>query len=118
MDGRVSWVLEVAVNPGQIETFRALMSEMVASTRNEPGALIYEWFIGDKGDTVHLYERYADSAAAITHLTTFGEQFAERFLAAATPTRFTVMGNPSPEATEVLNALGPTYLRPFGGFAK
>jgi quinol monooxygenase YgiN len=118
MDDRVSWVLEVAVKPGQLENFRALMQEMVASTRAEPGALGYEWFIGDDGRAVHLFERYADSAATLTHLANFGEQFAGRFLAAVDPTRFTVMGSPSNEVRAALSGFGPTFLRPFGGFTR
>ena len=118
MGDRVSWVLEVAVKPGQLDAFRALMQEMVEATRAEPGALGYEWFVGDDGGVVHLNERYADSAAAMTHLATFGERFAGRFLAAVDPTRFTVMGSPSDAAQAALGGFGPTYLRPFGGFVR
>jgi quinol monooxygenase YgiN len=118
MDAQVSWLLEVAVKPGQLEPFRALMEEMVASTRAESGALGYEWFIGDDGSVVHLAERYADSAAILAHLATFGETFAGRFLASVEPTRFTVMGSPSDEVRAALSGLGPTYLQPFGGFVR
>jgi len=118
MDNDVSWVVEISVKPGQLEVFRALMTDMVASTREEPGALSYRWFVSDDGSTVHIYERYADSAATVTHLQNFGANFAERFLAAATPTRFTVYGTPSAEVKEGLNALGATYLGPFGGFVR
>jgi quinol monooxygenase YgiN len=118
MDARISWVLEVVVKPGQLDTFRALMEEMVTSTRAEPGALTYEWFVDDDGRVVHLYERYADSPAALAHLGTFGEWFAGRFLAAADPTRLTVMGRPSDEARAALSGLGAAYLSPFGGFVR
>jgi quinol monooxygenase YgiN len=118
MGAQVAWLLEVAVKPGQLDTFRALMQEMVASTRAEPGALGYEWFIDDGGSVVHLNERYADSAAALAHLATFGETFAGRFLAAVEPTRLTVMGSPSDEVRAALSGFGPTHLRPFGGFAR
>jgi quinol monooxygenase YgiN len=118
MGDQVSWMLEVAVKSGQLDAFRALMEEMVASTQGEPGALIYEWFVSDDGGVVHLSERYADSAAVLAHLATFGEKFAGRFLAAVEPTRLTVMGSPSDEAQTALSGFGPTYLRPFGGFAR
>ena len=118
MGTQVSWLLEVAVKPGQLDTFRALMQEMVASTRAEPGALSYAWFVSDDGVVVHLYERYADSAATLTHVGTFGEKFAGRFLAAVDPTRFTVMGSPSDEVQAALSGFGPTCLRPFGGFVR
>ena len=118
MGDRVSWVLEVAVKPGQLDAFRALMQEMVEATRAEPGALGYEWFVSEDGGVVHLNERYAGSAAALAHLATFGEKFAGRFLASVDPTRLTVMGSPSDEVQVALSGFGPTYLRPFGGFAR
>jgi len=98
MERHVSWLLEVAVKPGQLDTFRVLMNELVESTRAEPGAEIYEWFVDDGGGVVHLHERHTDLAAALAHLGMFGEVFAGRFLVAAEPTRFTVMGSPNDEA--------------------
>jgi quinol monooxygenase YgiN len=118
MSDRVSWVLEVAVKPGQLEAFRALMQEMVESTRAESGALGYEWFVSVDGGVVHLYERYADSAAVVAHLATFGERFAGRFLASVDSTRLTVMGSPNDEARAALGGFGPVYLQPFGGFSR
>jgi quinol monooxygenase YgiN len=112
----VAWLLELTVNPDQFDTVWALLEEMVASTRAEPGALGYAWFVGEANRTVALYERYADSAAVLTHLATFGERFAPRFLAAMTPTRLTVFGDPSEEARQALAGLNPTYLGFLGGF--
>ena len=112
----VSWLLELTVNQGAGDTIKALMEEMVVSTRGEPGALGYAWFRSDDGRVVALYERYADSAAVVTHLVTFGETFAERFMGAMTPTRLTVFGAPSEEAKQALSGLNPTYLGFLGGF--
>jgi quinol monooxygenase YgiN len=112
----VAWLLELAVNPGQFDAVWALMEEMVASTRAEPGALGYAWFVGEENRTVALYERYADSAAVLAHMATFGERFAPRFLAAMAPSRLTVFGDPSEEARQALDGLNPTYLGFLGGF--
>jgi hypothetical protein len=87
------------------------MREMVESTRAEPGALGYEWFVGDGGGVVHLYERYANSAAVVAHLATFGERFAGRFFASVDPTRLTVMGSPNEEARAALSAWPPNVKR-------
>ncbi len=114
----VSWVLEVAVQPGELEAFRALMDEMVASTRAESGALGYEWFVSEDGRVVHLYERYADSGAALAHLGIFVERFAGRFLDLVNPARLTVMGTPSDEVRAALSGFGPAYLAPFGGWMR
>jgi quinol monooxygenase YgiN len=118
MGDQISWVVELAVKPGQLESFRALMREMVESTRAEPGALSYEWFVREDGSVVHIYERYADSPAALAHLAGFGEKFAERFLGMVEPTRVSVYGNPSAEARSVLDGFGANYLGDFGGFVR
>lgn len=118
MGDPVAWLVELAVKPGQLDRLRALTQEMVEATRDEPGVLIYERFISADGTSVHLYERYADSAAALAHLRAFGHRFAGRFLALVERTRFTVYGTPSAEVKTVLDGLGATYLGPFGGFAR
>src|SRR4051812_1127274 len=118
MDNAVSWVVELAVKAGQSEAFRALMEEMVASTREEQGALAYQWFVSDDGSTVHIYERYATSPAVMAHLQSFGSKFAERFFADVDLTRWMIYGTPSAEVKSALNAFAPTYLGPFGGFVR
>lgn len=116
MGEQVSWLVELAVKPGQLNNFRALTGEMVESTRGEPGVLSYERFVSDDGKVIHVYERYADSAAALAHLRTFSQKFAARFLSMVERTRFTVFGAPSDELRGVLDGFGAIYLKPFGDF--
>jgi quinol monooxygenase YgiN len=118
MSNVLSWNLHLAVREGQLEPFRALMNEMVESTRAEPGAQVYEWFISDDGTACHICERYADSPAAIAHLGTFGSKFADRFMACVEPTALSVYGEPSDEARKVLDGFGAAYLGTFGGFSR
>ena len=119
MNDNVYWLLEVVIKPGEFDSFKALMNEMVESTQvNEPNTLNYEWAISEDSQKCHLYERYADSAATMTHLATFGEKFAERFMAAVEPTRFMVYGNPSNDVKEALSGFGAVFMTPFGGFAR
>jgi len=117
MGDQISWQVELAVKPGQLDNFRALTGDMVESTRGEPGVLSYERFVTDDGKFVHVYERYADSAAALAHLRKFGKNFGERFLSMVDRRRFSVFGNPSDQLRELLDGFGATYLRPFGDFA-
>lgn len=117
MDGSVSWVVEGVVGPGQLEAFRTLMHEMVAATHADPGALTYEWFVSEASGAACLYERYADSAAAMAHIATYAT-FAERFEAALDVTGFTVMGTPSEEVLAALGVSPEDCLAPFGGFAR
>src|SRR5687768_10925275 len=96
MDDQVAWALELKVkNPGQIDSFRKLMDEMVVSTHAELGTLAYEWDFSDDNTRVTLYERYADSDAALAHLETFDQKFAQPFWSAVTWAGQTVLGTPS-----------------------
>jgi quinol monooxygenase YgiN len=68
MATEVSWMLELSLNPGHEAEFTALVTEIVAVTStNEAGALTYEWSLSADGATCHIFERYADSAAVLTH---------------------------------------------------
>ncbi len=79
MTNEISWQVELAVKPGKLEDFRALTREMVESTRDEPGVLIYERFVSDDGQVVYVHDRYADSSSAVSHLLAFGKKYRERF---------------------------------------
>jgi quinol monooxygenase YgiN len=119
MDEHVYWLLELRVGEGQGDALRALMEEMVTSTKsNEPGALDYLWSIAEDGRTCHIFERYVDNAAVMAHLGTFGEKFAQRFMAILSPTRLTLYGAPSDEVQKALAMLSPVVMRPLGGFTR
>jgi len=115
----VFWIVELAIRPGQLEVFKALMNDMVEATQaNEPGALNYEWFIGEDGTTGHIYERYADSAAVMTHMMDTFAKFGERWGAAVEVTGMTAYGSPSDEAKALLSGSGGTLMAPLGGFVR
>lgn len=117
MGDQVSWRVELAVKPGQLDNFRALTGQMVESTLGEAGVLSYQRFVSEDGKVVHVYERYADSASALAHLGTFANKFSGAFLSMVERTQFTVFGNPNDELRRVLDGLGATYMRSFGDFA-
>jgi quinol monooxygenase YgiN len=118
MSSVLSWNLQVSVPDGRGDDVRALMDEMVESTRAEPGALGYEWFLSADGSTCHICERYVDSGAAVSHLGGFGSKFAERFLECLAPTGLHVYGEPSDEARAIFDGFGAVYLGTFGGFSR
>ena len=118
MEAHVSWVAELAIKAGALDEFQKLMAEMVAGTKEEPRTLCYEWYISEDGGTAHIFEKYADSDAMIAHVNGFMKKWAERFLASVNVTRFTVYGDPSPAARELLGGFGATYLAPWGGFSR
>ncbi len=119
MTDTVYWVLEVSVKDGQIEPLKELMGELVDRTQStEPDTLVYEWLINKDRSKIHIYERYADSAAALNHLATFTENYAERFMNLVDPVWFTVYGNPNDEVRGAIAGFNPTYMNHLGGFAR
>lgn len=118
MSQAISWNLQLSVRGGRLEDARELMEEMVEATREEAGTRIYEWFLSDDGSACHLYERYADSEAAVVHLRSFGSRFADRFLECFEPAGLYVYGEPSDEARAILDGFGAEYLGTFGGFSR
>jgi quinol monooxygenase YgiN len=117
MNEQICWHVELAIKPGRLESFQALNGEMVESARRELGILSYQRFVSEDGKTVHVYERYADSTAALTHLGIFAKKFAEPFQDMVERKRFVVFGNPTAELKEALDGYGAIYFRPFGDFA-
>ncbi len=119
MSNAVSWVLELNVKDGQLDAFKALAEEMSGATQaDEPGATHYEWFADEDGNTVHIYERYTDSAATMVHLGNFGAKFAERFLACVDPARMIVYGDPSADVRSALAGFGAVHMARLTGFAR
>jgi quinol monooxygenase YgiN len=118
MDDQVSWLLEGTVKPGELDNLKALINEMVESTRAEPGALNYQWCISDDNTTVHNFDRYRDSAAARTHLEGFLSNYAGRYMEAVDTTRFSVYGAPSDEVKKIVNGFGGAYYGLIEGFTR
>jgi quinol monooxygenase YgiN len=119
MNDNVFWLLEVSIKSGELDNFKALINEMVEGTQaDEPNAMNFEFFISEDEKSCHIYERYSDSAAVMTHLGNFGGKFAERFMALVDPTRMVVYGNPSDEAKKALSGFGALFLTPIGGFTR
>jgi len=119
MSEAIAWMLELDVRPGKLDELRALIDEMVSGTKQaEPGALSYEWSLSSDGTRCHIYEKYADSAATLTHLGNFGERYAARFMGALTPTRLVVYGAPSDAVKQALAALNPSFMDSVAGFTR
>jgi quinol monooxygenase YgiN len=116
MNGQICWHVELVIKPDRLESFRALTGEMVESARREHGILSYQRFVGEDGKTVHVYERYADSIAALTHLGIFAKKFAEPFQDMVERKCFFVFSYPTAELKEALDGYGAIYLKPFGDF--
>jgi quinol monooxygenase YgiN len=119
MAGSIFYDFEVTIKPGQLENFKILMKDMVEATwANEPRTLGYEWCISSDGKTCHTYERYVDSAAALTHLKSVGEKFSARYFEAVEAKHLVVCGSPDDELKAIFDRLNAVYLTPAAGFTR
>ncbi len=119
MDQSVYWNLELNIKPEKKEDLQALVTDMAARTQaDEPGALNYEWQVNDDMTECHIFERYADSGALMTHLGNFQEHFAGRFFDILEIKRWTVYGNPTDQVKETLGGMGAQFLGRVGGFSR
>jgi quinol monooxygenase YgiN len=117
MSETIYWVLALKINPGKAEEFKVLSEKMIESTRQETGTLNYEWTLSPDGETCHIYERYVDSAAILTHIERNGEMVG-RLFGIVTPVSFFIYGSPSEAIRKDLAGLNPVYMTPLGGFAR
>ncbi len=115
----IEWVLEMEIQPGQADNVQPLLDEMAKATEaDEPGALHYEYYINADKTRCTVLERYADNAAVMTHLGNFGAKFAERFLTAFAPVRFTVYGPADEQVKAALAGFGATHETLIAGFSR
>lgn len=113
----VHWHIMMTVNDGQADAVKPLLDRMVAATQaNEPGALTYDYM--GVGDQVHIVERYADNAAAMTHMGNFGANFAEEFIQTFSVNSVLVYGAAGDDLKEILAPFSPTYMPQISGFSR
>lgn len=118
MSNQISWIVELRVRPGQLDSFRALTREMVEATAVEPQTMAYERYINEQDETVIVYERYRDAEAAVAHLQSFSRSFGDRFLALVERRRTMVLGDPSDELRSMLDKTGAIYFGFIDGFSR
>jgi len=112
----VFWRIEVEVLAGKQDEFHAVVSDLIASSKKEPGTLDYDWYFDAERRVCHTYERYRDSDAVIAHATTFGVQFAERFQSCCRQIGLDVYGSPSEAARDLLSKYDASFFEKWLGF--
>jgi quinol monooxygenase YgiN len=119
MSEQVAWVWQLSIKEGQYDNLIELMNEMIAATEaDEPGVLSYEWSVNEDKTVCHLYERYADSAATMVHMSSFGQNFMKRFFSILSSTAISVYGDPNDDVKKNLAGLKPLYMGSIGGFTR
>ena len=113
---QVYWVFTVSVD--QMDKFKPLIPKLVAATEKEPGALQFEFTVGDDQKTVDIFERYTDSKAALFHQTESFAPFSKEFFAVAKLTRWVIYGTPSDEFKKANVDFHPIYMTAVDGFVR
>jgi quinol monooxygenase YgiN len=115
----VHWKYEVTIKDGQLRNLKDLIAEMVERTgADEPETLIYAWVVSEGGSVGQVYERYANSEAALTHLATFNQHFADRLGTMVDLARHTVYGHPSAALKQAIAGSKPIYFDNVAGFER
>ena len=117
MSNQIYWLLEVAIKPEKLDAIRSVALDLIAKTESEPGTLAYQWNLSEDETVCHIYERYQNADAVLTHVQSFGT-FAARFMEASNPTRFHVYGPVNDAVKEALADLQPVYFSDLGGFSR
>ena len=113
---QVYWVFTVTVD--QMDRFMELAPKLVSATAKEPGALQFEFNVGDDQKTVDIFERYSDSKAALFHQTESFAPLSKEFFAVAKLTRWVIYGTPSDEFKKANADFHPIYMTRFDGFVR
>jgi quinol monooxygenase YgiN len=120
------FIVELALQPSQVEAFRSVMHDLTNAVRaDEPGTLEYEAFVSSDRTAGYILERYADDAAALAHSKTFPEDLVKRSQAFM-PTRLSVFGKLSDEVREHrietlrkwVPGISVVYYDPVGGLVR
>ena len=118
MRPNIQWTVQVSIKEGQLEAAKALAAEMTTATKQEEGALQFEWFFSEDGSICHILEEYRDSDAAIVHMHNFLDNFVQKFLECFDPTGIYVYGSASDGLKEVMSPFGPAHLTFDAGFIR
>lgn len=119
MSDFVYWIIEAEVNDGKLDELKSLMTEMSDATfSDESGALNYEWSLSEDNKTVHIFERYVDSAATMIHMGNFGAKFAGRFMGAVKPAKCTLYGAPDDNVLKAMKPMGAVLMTSAAGFSR
>ena len=113
---QVYWVFTVTVD--RIDKFTPLIPKLVAATAKEPGALQFEFNVGSDQKTVDIFERYADSKAALLHQTESFGPLSKEFFDVAKLSRWVIYGRPSDEFKKANADFHPIYMTRSDGFVR
>lgn len=116
--GSIRLIVRQGILPGKLDEFKKLAETLTCGVEdNEPTTLGYEWFIDEEGTSCYLNEYYGSSEAFLSHFKEMGPKIHD-MLAISPLVEAIVLGDPSPEAREMLAHLGAKFYTPAVGFCR
>ena len=117
MTDRIRMVAEFTIKPENLAAFKRLVGQLVdLVTRNEPGALSYEWFFNDDESVCTILEVYKDVQAVNAHMANVGPTLNE--IIAVAPMTFKMFGAVPDEMKPTIASMGGTVHTPFTGITR
>lgn len=117
MTDRIRMVAEFTIKPENLAAFKRLVGQLVdLVTRNEPGALSYEWFFNDDESVCTIIEVYKDVQAVNAHMANVGPTLNE--IIAVAPMTFKIFGAVPDEMKPTVASMGGTVHTPFTGITR
>ena len=120
MSDLIDFQIDLKIADGQLETFKGLVSEMIPFIKTEePGTLIYNWYISEANHKGTLLERYKNNQAAIKHVNNFvSGKYVDRLMSICTFESITILGDASNELKETLKDFTEDFRNHIGGFVR
>jgi quinol monooxygenase YgiN len=113
----VYFIVDLAITEGKLEQFNETAESMVAGTLEEAGALAYEFYLDTAQRQCRLVEIYSDSEAALSHSKgRVVQELVPKLLEVSAITGFSVYGDLSADAAELLTQMGAQLFKTWRGF--
>jgi len=113
----VYFIVDFAIADGKLEEFQAIADAMVAGTKEEPGALAYEFYLDAAQQQSRLIEVYSDSDAALAHCQgRVVQELVPKLLGVSSLAGFSVYGDLTAETAGVLTQGGAELVKTWRGF--
>ena len=116
--GSIRLIVRQGIMPGKLDEFKKLAEALTCGVEEaEPTTLGYEWFIDEAGTSCYLNEYYGSSEDFLMHFHGLGPKL-DAMLAISPLQEAIVLGDPTPEASEVLAHFGAKIYKPSTGFCR
>ena len=119
-DNLIHFRIEFIIKDGKLDEFKKLVRKMSKLVQaNEPGTLIYRFYLDKDQTKCVVHEIYANSGAVLTHDNSHASQtILPRIFSISRISKFEVYGNPNKKLQKALTSFSPYTYNLFTGFSR